>query len=184
MNFKKMPNIIFIILPLMGCSKGIIEGSFKTDQEMLDLLADNINTFLVITDNKEDCNKYFEPNTEPKRSETCEENLRSLDVLDSYYSYYVLPNYYSSLMKEEEAENVELSIFEHRWGNSFAVRGYKKGFLYSYDNVLTKYLWEGNLNERAKKGSCDNKVRIVKVNDSRISGNWYLYESQYCEGGS
>lgn len=176
---------LLLILTLLSACSGF-EGTFKTDQEMIDYLAENIDEFKTLADEKNNCNTIsYSSSGDNVRSEGCNEKINILGLIKYiYYEQLSLSTYSNDSSVFEPIEGLVLDVFVERWGNGIDYNGYIKGYIYTYDNTIESSLWEEGLNSRAKNGSCGNEIRISKIADEEIPANWYLYDMQYCENGA
>lgn len=160
---------------LSACASS--DGAFKTDQEMINSLAENIDSYLSIAEKRASCPSA---SSVPKESE-CTSSIKSLDLVEYFYGENLgLTTYDSDNEFVESVENLEYRAYINRWGMGLDYNGYKKGYVYTYQTPLSGELWQGDLNTPAEEDSCGNIVRVVKIEDWRIDGNWYIYDIQYC----
>lgn len=82
--------IFFCLISLcLGCAILFDNGVFKSDEEMIDFLVKNIDTFNLFVESKEECNDFYAENSNARiRTEECQKLFNFLDLTyANYFSY-------------------------------------------------------------------------------------------------
>ena len=171
-----MKNRNIIILTLTILLNGYFdfdteEGEFKTDEEMVSNLFQNIDEFNVLVETKKMCDVVSTDDEFKGIPDYCSDIMKKLGLIDiEFYSY-------EDQETNQFIQSMYLVVYRY---SGWLFHDYEKSYFYTYNSHKLENIWEGDLNIKPQ-GQCGNYNRFKVIDKEGINDRWYINAHEFCD---
>jgi len=180
--FLAAPLICSCVDPLFDIYEDQVsqEGTFKTDEEMIDFLMNNIDDFNALVDTKELCDN--DKNIKEDGGDTpiyCEEIKRKLGLLDIRYTKFE-SELANGEIQEREIMFFPIIYYDRGWFMGGST--YEKGYEYDSSVWINKHNLTDSLSKHPSVyKKCNDSSGEIQIGEDEEFVHWRLIVNYFCD---